>query len=131
MNSSVWYLQYCAQCDDLITCELRAGPSTCLSTTLYRMKERQRDPIPAGLNRLPLKLIKHFADTTCVSPSPAGLVGCRPLHFLSLINLKFRVRASNGCYMLKFRQKKVLYATSLYTFKVGVYKLKITLISYV
>ena len=41
-----------------------------------------------------------FTDTTCVSPSPAGPAGCFPLNFLNLINLKFRVRAPNGCCIL-------------------------------
>ena len=36
------------------------------------------------LKRWPLKLVKHLADTTRVSPSPAGPVGCCPLNFLYL-----------------------------------------------
>ena len=52
---------------------------------MYLMKEKQGGPIPTGL--------KHLADTTCISPSPAGPVGCCPLNFLYLVNLKFRVRA--------------------------------------
>ena len=39
---------------------------------MYFMKEKQVGPIPTGLKRWPLKLVKHLADTTCVSPSPAG-----------------------------------------------------------
>ena len=53
-----------------------------------------------GLKRWPFKLIKHFADTTRVSPSPAGPVGYCPLNFLNLIILKFRVRASKFCMQL-------------------------------
>ena len=53
------------------------------------MKEKQGGLIPTGLKRWPLKLIKHLADTTCVTPSPAGPTGCCPLNFLYLINLKF------------------------------------------
>ena len=59
------------------------------STRMYLMKEKQGGPIPTGLKRWPLKLIKHLADTTCVTPSPAGPTGCCPLNFLYLINLKF------------------------------------------
>ena len=69
------------------------------------MKEKQGGPIPTGLKRWPFKLFKHLADTTCVSPSPAGPAGCCPLNFLYLVNLKFRVRAPDGCC-------KVLYASS-------------------
>ena len=58
------------------------------------VKEKQGGLVPPGLKRWPFKLIKHFTDTTCVSPSPAGPAGCCPLNFLSLINLKIRVRAS-------------------------------------
>ena len=59
------------------------------------VKEKQRGLVPPGLKRWPLKLIKHFADTTRVSPSPAGPAGCCPLNFpnLIIINLKFRERA--------------------------------------
>ena len=64
------------------------------------VKEKQCELVPPGLKREPLKLIKHLADTTCVSPSPAGSAGCCPLNFINLINLKFRVRAPNGCYIL-------------------------------
>ena len=53
------------------------------------VKEKQGVLNPAGLKRWPLKLIKHFVDTTHVSPSPAGPAGCCPLDFLNLINLKF------------------------------------------
>ena len=34
------------------------------STRMYLMKEKQGGPIPTGLKRWPLKLIKHLADTT-------------------------------------------------------------------
>ena len=59
------------------------------------VKEKQGGLIPAGLKRWPFKCIEHFADTTRVSPSPAGPAGRCPLNFLNLINLKFRVRAPN------------------------------------
>ena len=52
---------------------------------MYLMKEKQGGPIPTGLKRWPLKLIKHLADTTCVSPSPSGPTGGCPLNFLYLI----------------------------------------------
>ena len=38
------------------------------------VKEKQGGLVPTGLKRWPIKLIKHFADATGVSPSPAGLV---------------------------------------------------------
>ena len=57
------------------------------------VKEKQGGLVPTGLKRWPIKLIKHFADATGVSPSPAGPAGCCPLNFLNLINLKFQVRA--------------------------------------
>ena len=82
-------------------------------TRMYLMKEKQGGPIPTGLKRWPLKLIKHLADTTSVLPSPAGPTGCCPLNFLYLINLKFWVRAPNGCCILQLGRTKVLYATSL------------------
>ena len=66
------------------------------STRMYLMKEKQGGPIPTGLKRWPLKLIKHLADTTCILPSPAGPAGCCPLTFLYLVNLKTQVRAPNG-----------------------------------
>ena len=49
------------------------------STRMYLMKEKQGGLIPTGLKRWPLKLIKHLADTTCVTPSPAGPTGCCPV----------------------------------------------------
>ena len=70
------------------------------STRMYLLKEKQGGPIPTGLKRWPLKLIKHLADTTFISPSPAGPAGCCPLNFLYLVNLKFRVRVPNGCCIL-------------------------------
>ena len=70
------------------------------STRMYLMKEKLGGPIPKGLKRWPLKFIKHLAYTTCVKPSPAGPAGCCPLNFLYLINLKFWVRAPNGCCIL-------------------------------
>ena len=67
------------------------------------VKEKQGGLVPPGLKRCPFELIKHFADTTRVSPSPAGPAGCCPLNFLNMINLKFQVRASNGCCILYLR----------------------------
>ena len=40
------------------------------------VKEKQGGLVPPGLKRWPFKAHKHFADTTRVSPSPAG---CCPL----------------------------------------------------
>ena len=44
------------------------------STRMYFIKEKQGGLIPTGLKSWPLKLVKHLADTTCVSPSPWGTV---------------------------------------------------------
>ena len=87
------YVQYLPLCDDLYG----QGSGTCLffyrhSTTINFMKENQGGLIPTGLKRWPLKRIEHFADTTCVSPSPAGPAGCCPLNFIYLINLQFCLR---------------------------------------
>ena len=65
-------------------------------STMNILKDKQGELIPTGLKRWPFKLIKHFVDTTRVSPFPAGPAGRCPLHFLNLINLKFWVRAANG-----------------------------------
>ena len=80
-------------------------------STMNLVKEKQGGLVSLGHKRWPFKLIKHFADTTLVSPSPAGPAGCCPLIFLNLMNLKFRVRAPNGYSSLG--RTKVLYATSL------------------
>ena len=53
-----------------------------------------------GPQEMVLKLVKNLTDTTYILPSPAGLVGCCPLNFLYKVNLKFRVRAPNGCCIL-------------------------------
>ena len=72
-------------------------------STMNLVKEKQGGLVPPGLKRWPSKLIKHFADTPRVLPSPSGPAGCCPLIFLNLINLKFRVRAPNRCCILLFR----------------------------
>ena len=41
-------------------------------STMNLVKEKQGGLVPRGLKRWPFKLIKHFADATGVSPSPAG-----------------------------------------------------------
>ena len=81
----VWYLQYWALCDDLVDLQTASRGQVLVffyrhSTRMYLMK-KQGGPIPTGLKRWPLKLIKHLADTTCVRPSPAGPTGCCPLNF--------------------------------------------------
>ena len=48
-------------------------------STMNLVKEKQGGLVPTGLKRWPIKLIKHFADATGVSPSPAGPAGCCPL----------------------------------------------------
>ena len=55
-------------------------------STMNLVKEKQGGLVPTGLKRWPIKLIKHFADATGVSPSPAG-----PTHqyFFTIINYIF------------------------------------------
>ena len=109
----VWYLQNWPLCDDLVAFELWA--CTYLlnrhNNTMNLMKEKQRGPIPMGLKRWPLTLIKHFANTICVSPSPAGPASCLPLNFL--IRLIW-VLVPNRCSIINssLGRTKVLYATS-------------------
>ena len=64
------------------------------------VKVKQGGPIPTGLKRWPFKLLKQFSGTAHVSSSHAGPAGRCPLNVLNLINLKFRVRATNGCCIL-------------------------------
>ena len=80
-------------------------------STMNLVKEKQGGLVILGHKRWSFKLIKHFADTTRVSPSPVDPAGCCSLNFLNLINLKFRVKAPNGYSSLG--RTKVLYATSL------------------
>ena len=79
-------------CVMISNCE--QGSDTCFffyrhSTRMYLMEEKQGGRIATGLKRWPLKLIKHLANTNCVSISPAGPTGGCPLNFLYPINLKF------------------------------------------
>ena len=70
--------------------------------------------LPGGLQGWPLKFVKHVADATGVSPSPAGPPGSCPLYLLHLSNLSFMIGMPNRCCILKLRsQTNVLYATSL------------------
>ena len=83
----VWYLQYWALCDDLVDFKLWAGVRH-LSFSIDMAPEcvlwkKQGGPIPTGLKRWPLKLIKHLV-------SPTLLVFCH----LYLINRKFSVSAA-------------------------------------
>ena len=50
------------------------------------VKEKQGGLVPTGLKRWPIKLIKHFADATGVSPSPAGPAEGRLLYGRKLLN---------------------------------------------
>ena len=49
------------------------------------------------------EMLKKTTTYTRVLPSPAGPAGGFPLNFLNLVNLKFRVRALNGCCILCFQ----------------------------
>ena len=42
-------------------------------------------------------LIKHAANTVSVAPPSSGPAGCRPLHFLYVLDLSFRIRVLNRC----------------------------------
>ena len=75
-------------------------------STMNLVRAKQGRLVPPGLQRWPFKLIKHFADTTRVSPSPAGPAGFHSLNFLNMINLKFRVSALDGCCILYFRPNR-------------------------
>ena len=81
-------------------------------STMNLVKEEQGGLVPPGFKRCPFKLIKHVADTTRVSPSPAGPAGCCPLNFL---NLKFRVRAQNGAAYSSLGRTKVFYANYFFS----------------
>ena len=71
----VWCLRYWALCDDLVDFKLWAGviylsfsTDTAPQWILWK-RIKQGGLVPPGLKRWPFKLIKHFADTTRVSPS--------------------------------------------------------------
>ena len=72
------------------------------------MKEKQGGLIPIGLKRWPFKLIKHFANTTHVGPSPAGPGGGSP----ELSQSDYSEVSSKAAYS-SLGGTKVLYATSL------------------
>ena len=90
------------------------------SATVSLMKDKQRGPIPKGLKRWPLKLIKHFVDTTCVSPSSTGTAGCRPMNIFSLVNLKFRVSSPNWEMSNLLALLYVMFSCVFVTFRFGV-----------
>ena len=98
--SGIYNIGHCVMPWWISNCEQGSGTCIFLQTqhqnVSLSMKEKQGGPIPTGLKRWPLKLIKHLADTTCISPSPAGPAGCCPLNFLYLVNLKFLLRAPMG-----------------------------------
>ena len=58
--------------------------------------------LPAGLQGWPRKFVKHVADVTGVSPSPAGPPGSCPLNLLHLSNLSF-IGVPNRCCILELR----------------------------
>ena len=88
--SGIYNIGHCVMPWWISNCE--QGSGTCFffrhSTRMYLMKEKQGRPIPTGLKGWPLKLIKHLANTTCISPSPADPAGRCPLKYL--VNLQFR-----------------------------------------
>ena len=66
--SGIYNIGHCVMSWWISNCE--QGLGTCLfyrhSTRIYLMKEKLGGPIPTGLKRWPIKLIKHLADTTCI-----------------------------------------------------------------
>ena len=71
--------------------------------TLYRSESCRRRLgrlLPAGLQGWLLKFIKHVADATGVSPSPADLPGNCPLYLLHLSNLSFMIGMPKRCCIL-------------------------------
>ena len=62
-------------------------------STVNLVKKKQEGLVPPDLMRWPFKIIKYSTDTSYVSPSPVGPVGCCSLNFFNLINQKFQVRA--------------------------------------
>ena len=68
---------------------------------------------PAGLQGWPLKFVKHVADATGVSPSPAGPPGGCPLHLSHLSNVSFMIGMSNRRCILELRANQCFNATSL------------------
>ena len=74
--------------------------------TLYRSescRRRLRKTAPCGPQGWPLKIVKHVADATGVSPSPAGPPGSCPLNLLRLSNLSFMIGMPNRCCILELR----------------------------
>ena len=49
-----------------------------------------------------MNLVKNFADSTCILPSPAGPLGCHPHNFLNMnLNLLIQI-ADDIVHKLKF-----------------------------
>ena len=57
--------------------------------------------LPAGLQGWPLKFVKHVADATGVSPSPADPPGSCSLYLLQLSNLSLMIEMPNRCCILE------------------------------
>ena len=88
------------------SCSLRRGQVLVFinrhNPTMNLVEEKQRRFIIPGLQRWPLQLIEHLANTSNAAPPPAGPVGCRPLYLLHLLNLSFTIWAPNRCCILQF-----------------------------
>ena len=74
------------------------------------MKEKQGGPIPTGLKRWPLKLVNHLANTSCVSPSPAGPAGC----WISSHLFPIHQLGTGYCMLNEYRYKLNQYESSEY-----------------
>ena len=73
-----------------------SSPVRCWGQVLIFLKKHftvnlltEEGPLPAGLEGWRLKFVQHIADTSCLSPSPAGPPGNCPSHFLHRLNLSF------------------------------------------
>ena len=81
-------------------------------STLNLVKEKQGGLVPTGLKRWPLKLFKHFADATCVSPSPAGPRAAVLWTFSIWLIWSFEWGLQMGAAYSSLGRTKVLYAIS-------------------
>ena len=87
---------------------LEPGSDTYLcQETLYLSEScRGRLMKTTNLQGRPLKFVQHIADTTCISPSPAGPSGSCPLHLLHLCYLSVMTGMPNRSYILKLRSNQ-------------------------
>ena len=75
-------------------------------TGVNLVEEGEGRLFPTGLQGWPLKFVQHIADTTCISPSPAGPSGSCPLRLLHLCYLSVMIGMPNRSCILKLRSNK-------------------------